>query len=283
MEARTTRYDEVYARWLRKPEAFWADAAQAIDWYERPKRVFDPGQGAYGRWFVGGVCNTCWNAVDRHALSGRGNQAALTHASPVTGAKQAISYRDLQARIEILANILRDLGVATGDRVILYMPMVPEAVVGMLACARIGAVHSVVFGGFAAKELATRIEDARPKVILSASCGIEVGRIVPYKPLLDQALALSAFKPDACLILRRPQAEAALTPGRDHDWKEVWDQALVWAKSVYECVPVEATDPLYILYTSGTTGVPKGVVRDNGGHMVALKWSMQNFYGVAPG
>src|SRR5262249_3645755 len=220
---------------------------------------------------------------DRHVLAGRAEQPAIIYDSPVTGVKQTISYVDLQTKTQVLAGILKDFGVRKGDRVVIYMPMVPEAVVGMLACARIGAVHSVVFGGLAAKELATRIEDARPKVILSASCGIEVGRIVPYKPLLDQALALSAFKPDACLILRRPQAEAALTPGRDHDWKEVWDQALVWAKSVYECVPVEATDPLYILYTSGTTGVPKGVVRDNGGHMVALKWSMQNFYGVAPG
>ena len=283
MDARASRYHEAYGRWQRDPEGFWREAAQAIDWVEPPKKIFDREAGVYGRWFAGGACNTCWNAVDRHVLAGRAEQPAIIYDSPVTGVKQTISYVDLQTKTQVLAGILKDFGVRKGDRVVIYMPMVPEAVVGMLACARIGAVHSVVFGGFAAKELATRIEDARPKVILSASCGIEVGRIVPYKPLLDQALALSAFKPDACLILRRPQAEAALTPGRDHDWKEVWDQALIWAKSVYECVPVEATDPLYILYTSGTTGVPKGVVRDNGGHMVALKWSMQNFYGVAPG
>jgi propionyl-CoA synthetase len=284
MEVRaTSRYHEVYARAQRDPEGFWAEAAQAIDWIDRPRTVFDPNAGVYGRWFVDGTCNTCWNAVDRHVLSGRAEQPAIIYDSPVTGTKQAISYVDLQTKTQVLAGILRNFGVQKGDRVILYMPMVPEAVVGMLACARIGAVHSVVFGGFAANELATRIEDARPKVILSASCGIEVGRVVPYKPLLDQAIALSSVKPEACLILQRPQCEATLTPGRDHDWKTVWDDALVWAKSVYECVPVAATDPLYILYTSGTTGRPKGVVRDNGGHLVALKWSMQNLYGIEPG
>jgi propionyl-CoA synthetase len=283
MDARASRYHEVYGRWQRDPEGFWAEAAQAIDWYERPTRVFDASAGVYGRWFAGGVCNTCWNAVDRHVLGGRADQPAIIYDSPVTGAKQTISYVDLQTKTQVLAGILKDFGVGKGDRVVLYMPMVPEAVVAMLACARIGAVHSVVFGGFAAKELATRIEDARPKVILSASCGIEPGRVIPYKPLLDQAIELSAFKPEACLILQRPQAEATLVPGRDHDWKTVWDDALVWAKSVYECVPVAATDPLYILYTSGTTGIPKGVVRDNGGHMVALEWSMQHLYGVDPG
>jgi propionyl-CoA synthetase len=245
--------------------------------------VFDPNSGPYGHWFVGGTCNTCWNAVDRHVLGGRAEQTAIIYDSPVTGTKQTISYVDLQTKTQVLAGILRNFGVQKGDRVLLYMPMIPEAVVGMLACARIGAVHSVVFGGFAAKELATRIEDARPKVILSASCGVEVGRVVPYKPLLDQAIELSQHKPDACLILQRPQCEAPLVAGRDHDWKTVWDDALVWAKSVYDCVPVATTDPLYILYTSGTTGVPKGVVRDNGGHMVALEWSMQYLYGVDPG
>ncbi len=283
MDARASRYHEVYGRWQRDPEGFWAEAAQAIDRYERPTRVFDASAGVYGRWFAGGVCNTCWNAVDRHVLGGHADQPAIIYDSPVTGVKQTISYVDLQTKTQVLAGILKDFGVGKGDRVVLYMPMVPEAVVAMLACARIGAVHSVVFGGFAAKELATRIEDARPKVILSASCGIEPGRVIPYKPLLDQAIELSAFKPEACLILQRPQAEATLVPGRDHDWKTVWDDALVWAKSVYECVPVAATDPLYILYTSGTTGIPKGVVRDNGGHMVALEWSMQHLYGVDPG
>jgi len=283
MDARASRYPETYARCQRDPEGFWGEAAEAIDWYERPARVFDASAGVYGRWFVGGTCNTCWNAVDRHVLSGRADQPAIIYDSPVTGARQTISYVDLQTKTQVLAGILKNFGVQKGDRVVIYMPMVPEAAVAMLACARIGAVHSVVFGGFAAKELATRIEDARPKVILSASCGIEPGRVVPYKPLLDQAIELSAFKPEACLILQRPQCEATLVAGRDHDWKTVWDDALVWAKSVYECVPVAATDPLYILYTSGTTGRPKGVVRDNGGHMVALKWSMQYLYGIEPG
>jgi propionyl-CoA synthetase len=283
MDARTSRYHEVYGRCQRDPEGFWGEAAQAIDWVEPPRRVFDGSAGVYGQWFPGGICNTCWNAVDRHVLNGRADQPAIIYDSPVTGTKQTITYVDLQTKTQVLAGILRNFGVGKGDRVVLYMPMVPEAAVAMLACARIGAVHSVVFGGFAAKELATRIEDARPKVILSASCGIEAGRVVPYKPLLDQAIELSAFKPEACLILQRPQAEATLVSGRDHDWKTVWDDALVWAKSVYDCVPVAATDPLYILYTSGTTGRPKGVVRDNGGHMVALKWSMQCLYGIDPG
>jgi propionyl-CoA synthetase len=197
--------------------------------------------------------------------------------------KRTITYHRLMTETQVLAAMLRDLGVGKGDRVILYMPMVPEAAIGMLACARIGAIHSVVFGGFAARELATRIDDAKPKVILSASCGLEPGRIVAYKPLLDEAISLSQHKPDACLILQRPQAEAPVVAGRDHDWAKVRDHALIHARSVYDCVPVEATDPLYILYTSGTTGRPKGVVRDNGGHMVALEWSMKNLYGIDPG
>ena len=283
MEARTSRYHEVYARWQRDPEGFWADAAREIDWYETASQVFDPAAGVYGRWFVGGVCNTCWNAVDRHVLGGRAEQPAIIYDSAFAGTKRVITYARLQTETQILGAILRDFGVEKGDRVILYMPMVPEAVIAMLACARIGAVHSVVFGGFAANELATRIDDAKPKLVLSASCGIEPGRVVKYKPLLDQAIALATHKPDACIILQREQAPAELIPGRDHDWKALRDDAIVYAKSVWDCVPVAATDPLYILYTSGTTGRPKGVVRDNGGHMVALKWSMQNFYGVAPG
>src|SRR5262249_37766709 len=281
-EAGASRYHEVYARWQRDPESFWAEAARDIDWFERPKQVFDPKAGVYGRWFPGGVCNTCWNAVDRHVLAGRGSQAAIVYDSPLTGTRQVIAYDRLQTETQILGAILRDFGVGKGDRVILYMPMVPEALIAMLACARIGAVHSVVFGGFAANELATRIDDAKPKVVLSASCGLEPGRIVKYKPLLDEAIALSSHKPSACIILQRPQAEATMVAGRDHDWKTLWDAAMNYAKTS-ECVPVAATDPLYILYTSGTTGRPKGVVRDNGGHMVALKWSMQNFYGVSPG
>ena len=283
MDARASRYHEVYARWQRDPQGFWGEAAQAIDWIEPPKQVFDPDAGVYGRWFAGGVCNTCWNAVDRHVMQGRGEQPAIIYDSPLAGQKRTITYYRLQVETQVLAAILRNFGVGKGDRVVLYMPMVPEAVVAMLACARIGAVHSVVFGGFAANELATRIDDAKPKVILSASCGLEPGRIVKYKPLLDEAIRLAGHKPDACLILQRPQEEATLVPGRDHDWAKVRDEAIVFARSVYDCVPVAATDPLYILYTSGTTGRPKGVVRDNGGHMVALKWSMQNLYGVEPG
>jgi propionyl-CoA synthetase len=283
MDARTSRYHEIYARWQRDPQGFWGEAARDIDWIEPPRQVFDPGAGVYGRWFVGGVCNTCWNAVDRHVMQGRGEQPALLYDSPLAGQKRTITYHRLQVETQVLAAILRNFGVAKGDRVVIYMPMVPEAVIAMLACARIGAVHSVVFGGFAANELATRIDDAKPKLILSASCGLEPGRIVRYKPLLDEAIRLAGHKPDTCLILQRPQEEAALVAGRDHDWAKVRDEAIVFARSVYDCVPVAATDPLYILYTSGTTGRPKGVVRDNGGHMVALKWSMQNLYGVEPG
>jgi propionyl-CoA synthetase len=283
MDARTSRYHDVYARWQRDPVAFWAEAAQAIDWIEPPRRIFDASAGVYGRWFVDGVCNTCWNAVDRHVMRGRGEQPAIIYDSPLAGQKRTITYHRLQVETQVLAAILRNFGVEKGDRVILYMPMVPEAAIGMLACARIGAIHSVVFGGFAANELATRIDDAKPKVILSASCGLEPGRIVNYKPLLDEAIKLARHKPGACLILQRPQAEAALLPGRDHDWAQLRDEAIVFARSVYDCTPVAATDPLYILYTSGTTGRPKGVVRDNGGHMVALAWSMQNLYGVEPG
>jgi propionyl-CoA synthetase len=283
MDAHTSRYHEVYAQWQRDPQAFWAEAAREIDWIEPPKRIFDGNAGVYGRWFVDGVCNTCWNAVDRHVMRGRGEQPAIIYDSPLAGQKRSITYHRLQVETQVLAAILRNFGAEKGDRVILYMPMVPEAVIAMLACARIGAVHSVVFGGFAANELATRIDDAKPKIILSASCGLEPGRIVKYKPLLDEALKLADHKPGACLILQRPQEEAALLPGRDHDWAQLRDEAIVFARSVYDCTPVAATDPLYILYTSGTTGRPKGVVRDNGGHMVALEWSMQNLYGVEPG
>ena len=283
MEARSSRYHEAYARWQRDPLGFWGEAAADIHWFDEPKRVFDPKAGIYGRWFVGGVCNTCFNAVDRHINAGRGERAAIIYDSPLAGEKRVITYNRLLTETQVLGGMLRDLGVGKGDRVILYMPMVPEAAIAMLACARIGAIHSVVFGGFAPRELATRIDDCKPKAILSASCGIEPGRVVRYKPLLDEAIALAAHKPEACLILQRPQAEAALIAGRDRDWAQMRDHALVHARSVFDCVPVEATDPLYILYTSGTTGRPKGVVRDNGGHMVALKWSMKNHYGVDPG
>ncbi len=283
MKPRTnTSYHEVYRRWERDPEGFWAEAAKDIDWYQPAKTVFDPKAGVYGHWFVGATCNTCFNAVDRHVAAGRGQQPAIIYDSPLAGAKSTLSYAQLLDEVRTLAAILRDFGVGRGDRVILYMPMVPEAAIGMLACARIGAIHSVVFGGFAAKELATRIEDAKPKLVLSASCGIEPGRVVTYKNLLDEAIRLSGSKPDACIILQRPQARAAMIAGRDHDWAELRDAAVKAGKSA-ECVPLAATDPLYILYTSGTTGRPKGVVRDNGGHMVALKWSMWHLYGVEPG
>jgi propionyl-CoA synthetase len=277
-----SRYHEVYARSLADPEGFWAEAAREVDWIEPAQKVFDPTQGAYGRWFTGGVVNTCFNALDRHVERGRADQLALIHDSPLTNTITKLTYAELLKEVQTLAAIMTDFGVSKGDRVILYMPMVPEAVVAMLACARIGAVHSVVFGGFAAKELATRIDDARPKLIFSASCGIEPGRIVQYKPLLDEAIKLASSKPDACIILQRPQAECDLTPRRDYDWASLRKKAMLAGK-LAPCVPVLATDPLYILYTSGTTGVPKGVVRDNGGHLVAVKWSMFNLYGVNPG
>jgi propionyl-CoA synthetase len=282
MDVRTSRYHDVYARSLADPESFWGEASQAIDWYEPPKRIFDKDAGVYGRWFTGGVTNTCYNAIDRHVERGRGDQLALIHDSPVTGAITKLTYRALRDEVSAFAAVLTDFGVTKGDRVILYMPMIHQAVIAMYACARIGAVHGVVFGGFAAKELATRIDDAKPKLILSASCGIEVNRVVPYKPLLDAAIDLAQHKPDACIIFQRPQCDAALTPGRDHDWTMLRDKAFKEKKTA-PCVPVLATDPLYILYTSGTTGIPKGVVRDNGGHMVALKWSMHGLYGVNPG
>ena len=282
MDARSSRYHEVYARWQRDPEGFWGEAAQAIDWIEQPTKIFDPKAGIYGRWFPDAVCNTCYNALDRHVENGRNNQPALIYDSPVTNTKQTFTYGRVLSEVQLLGAMLRDFGVGKGDRVLLYMPMVPEAVFAMLACARIGAIHSVVFGGFAAKELATRIDDAKPKIILSASCGIEGTRVIPYKPLLDEAIKLAKHKVATCLILQRPQCKAEMTELRDHDWRRVWEHAVNYAKTS-ECVPVKATDPLYILYTSGTTGIPKGVVRDNGGHMVALKWSMENLYGIKPG
>jgi len=281
-EPASSRYPQVYARWKADPLGFWGDAARDLDWFEPPSTVFDAQAGIYGRWYPDGVCNTCHNAVDRHVLAGHGERVAVIHDSPVTRSVRKLSYAELKHEVETLAAVIRDAGVAPGDRVLIYMPMVAETLIAMLACARIGAVHSVVFGGFAARELATRIEDCRPKLLLAASCGIEPSRIVAYKPLIDEAIALCAEKPQACLVLQRPQCEAALIRGRDHDWAS----AVAAAKSAgraARCQPLLATDPLYVLYTSGTTGKPKGVVRDNGGHMVALAWSMANLYGVAPG
>ncbi len=273
-----SNYAEAYRRSIEDPDGFWGEAAEAIHWDRKWDRVLDDSNKPFYRWFAGGMMNTCYNAVDRHVEAGRGDQAALIYDSPVTGSKKTYSYRELQDQVARFAGGLRSLGVDKGDRVILYMPMVPEAVIGMLACARIGAIHSVVFGGFASRELATRIEDAKPKVICSASCGIEGSKVIPYKPLLDEAIRLSVHKPDRCVILQRPQQAATLLPGLDEDWSTLTDQA-----QPAECVSVQATDPLYILYTSGTTGLPKGVVRDNGGHAVAMAWSMKYIYNVQPG
>jgi propionyl-CoA synthetase len=271
-------YDDIYRRSRERPDEFWAAAAASIDWYEPWTQVLDQSNPPFYRWFSGGTLNTCHNALDRHVSAGRGDQAALIYDSAVTGTQATFSYAELTDRVASLAGAIRSLGVTKGDRVVIYMPMIPETVMAMLACARIGAIHSVVFGGFAAKELATRIDDARPSLIMSASCGIEVGKVIPYKPLLDEALELADHKPAHCLIFQRPQEDAALTAGRDVDWDEC-----VASSDPADCVPVAATDPLYILYTSGTTGQPKGVVRDNGGHAVALSWSMKHIYGVDPG
>jgi propionyl-CoA synthetase len=271
-------YEDVYRKSIADPETFWADAARSIHWDKPWDKVLDDANAPLYRWFTGGSLNTCYNALDRHVEGGRGNQLALIYDSPVTGTKARFTYTELRDRVARLAGGLRRLGVEKGDRVILYMPMVPEAVIGMLACARIGAIHSVVFGGFAARELATRIDDAKPKLILSASCGIEGSRVIPYKPLLDEAMRAAVHQPDHCVILARPEARSDLKADRDLDWAELEAES-----TPAECVSVAATDPLYILYTSGTTGIPKGVVRDNGGHAVALEWSMGNIYGVQPG
>jgi propionyl-CoA synthetase len=272
-----TRYHDVYASWQQNPESFWATAAAALDWSKPWDKVQDSSSGL-DRWFAGAECNTCWNAIDRHVAAGNGDRLALIFDSAMTGEKRQFTYAQLQEAVSKFAAGLASLGITKGDRVIVYMPNIPEAVIGMLACARLGAIHSVVFGGFAPAELATRINDAKPKAILTASCGLEPGRTIAYKPLIDEAVLLSAHKPDHVVLLQRPQVVAAMW-ARDVDWNE-----LAASQSTgIDCTAVAATDPLYILYTSGTTGQPKGVVRDNGGHMVAMHWSMENIYDIKPG
>ena len=271
------RYAEFYRRSLLEKEAFWAEAAESVHWIEKWDRVLDPSEPPFSRWFVGGQLNTCYNALDRHVKDGHGDRLALIYDSPLTGSQGHFNYAELTDRVAHFAGALVRLGVGKGDRVLIYMPMVPETVIAMLACARLGAVHSVVFGGFAANELATRIDDAKPKVVVSASCGLEPGRVVPYKPLLDAAIGMSVHKPERCIILQRPQHTCEMLD-RDIEWESALDGAMP-----HSCVPTAATDPLYILYTSGTTGQPKGIVRDCGGHAVALTWSMRGLYDVKPG
>ncbi len=271
-------YQELYGKWKSDPEGFWMDAAGAIDWVQRPSAALNASRAPIYEWFADGMANTCWNAVDRHVLAGRGGQIAILHDSPVTHLKKGITYKELQARVASLAGALRAKGVGKGDRVIIYMPMIPEALEAMLACARLGAIHCVVFGGFAANELAIRIDDCTPKAIIAASCGIEPNRIVHYKPLLDAALDMARHKPDFCVIFQREQEVAQLVEGRDVAW-----HSFQFGAEPADCVPVEGNHPAYILYTSGTTGAPKGVVRPTGGHMVALMWTMRAIYDCGPG
>ena len=273
-----TNYEDAHRRSLDQAEEFWADAASGVDWHKPWEKVLDDTNAPFYRWFSGGQLNTCHNALDRHVDNGRADQAALVYDSPVTGTQRTLTYRELRDQTALFAGALVKQGIRQGDRVIVYMPMVPETIIAILACARIGAVHSVVFGGFAANELATRIDDAKPKAIVSASCGIEPARVVSYKPLLDQAIELATHSPECCFILQRSQETAELIAGRDIDWQEA-----IAAAEPQDCVMVDATDPLYILYTSGTTGEPKGIVRDHGGHAVALNWTMKNIYDIDPG
>ena len=272
------KYSEAFKESLESPETFWGRAAEEITWYKKWDQVLDVSNLPFSRWFVGGELNTCYNALDRHVESGRGEQAALIYDSPVADTIRTYTYAEMLDRVSRIAGFLTSLGIKKGDRVVIYMPMIPEAAMAMLACARIGAIHSVVFGGFAPKELAIRIDDAKPAVVLSASCGIEVTRIIPYKSLLDQAISIAKHEPEKCVIFQRPQVQAQLVAPRDLDWMELEEKA-----EPAGCVPLRATDPLYILYTSGTTGIPKGVVRDNGGHAVALNWTMKHVYGIEPG
>ncbi|MCF8045304.1 MAG: propionyl-CoA synthetase [Desulfarculaceae bacterium] len=271
-------YDEIYKKSINDPEAFWGEIAEDCHWYKKWDKVLDDSNKPFYRWFTGGEINTCYNALDLHVDNGIGSNNALIYDSPVTGTQKKYTFLELRDETARFAGVLAEKGVKKGDRVILYMPMIPEAVIAMLACARIGAIHSVVFGGFAANELATRIDDAKPKVIVSASCGVEVKKVIPYKPLLDKAIDIAEAKPESCIIFQRDMEKADLVQDRDYDWSELMRDAVP-----HDCVPVKATDPLYILYTSGTTGQPKGVVRDNGGHVVALKWTMNAIYGMEQG
>ena len=271
-------YEDVYSSWKTHPDAFWMKAAEAIDWFEPPSKALFSENAPLYEWFSDGMVNTCWNAVDRHVEGGRGEQLAIIHDSPITHSTKGITYRELRDRVASLAGALKAKGVGKGDRVIIYMPMVPEALEAMLACSRLGAIHSVVFGGFAAHELAVRIDDATPKAIIAASCGLEPGRVVHYKPLLDAAIDQAKHKPDFCVILQREQEVAKLVEGRDFGW-----HAFQYGIEPADCVPVEGNHPVYILYTSGTTGAPKGVVRPTAGHLVALNWTMKNLYNVGAG
>ncbi|MEX1660961.1 propionyl-CoA synthetase [Thioclava sp. 15-R06ZXC-3] len=271
-------YKEVYSAWQADPDKFWMQAAEKIDWDSKPSKALFDGDAPFFEWFSDGMVNTCWNAVDRHVEAGRGDQIAIMHESPITHSTKGITYRELQTRVASLAGALKMRGVEKGDRVIIYMPMIPEALEAMLACARIGAIHSVVFGGFAANELAVRIDDCTPKAIIAASCGLEPGRVVHYKPLLDEAIELATNKPEFCVIFQREQEVAKLIEGRDFSW-----HGFQYGVKPAECVPVEGNHPAYILYTSGTTGQPKGVVRHTGGHLVALQWSMNNIYKIEEG
>jgi propionyl-CoA synthetase len=275
---RTGGYEAAYRQSIDQPEEFWGEAAKEIHWQKKWDRVLDASNKPFYRWFAGGSLNTCYNMLDRHIEAGRGDQIAMIYDSPVTSTVKKYTFRELRDEVAGFAGALVSEGIVKGDRIIIYMPMVPEALIAMLACARIGAIHSVVFGGFASRELATRINDAKPKLMISASCGIEGKKTIPYKPLLDEAINLSTAKPQRCIILQRPQAHAPLIAGRDLDWNEVMAKA-----KPADCVTVAATDPLYILYTSGTTGIPKGVVRDNGGHAVAMNWTMKAIYDCEPG
>ena len=271
-------YKKVYNSWKNDPEAFWMTAADAIDWVTKPSKALFADRAPLYEWFSDSEVNTCYNAVDRHVLNGRGDQKAIIYDSPMTGTKYSITFSELLEKVSVLAGALTNNGISKGDRVIIYMPMIPEGIISMLACARIGAIHSVVFGGFAANELAVRIDDAKPKAILAASCGLEPNRIVEYKPLIDQAIELASHKPQTLVIFQRAECKAELVDGRDHDWNVFQENA-----EKAPCVPVKGSHPAYILYTSGTTGAPKGVVRPTAGHLVALNWTMKNFYNVDPG